>query len=306
MLETPTESFLTATPQPNSTTWSTVFAETFDTGWGKPEMLGRAGTLVSMAGNRAIQPRSDNRPTLVYQSGYNAAFQAQVQFTAEGSVRFFLRQNVDNAYEAVVASSGQISIARSGEVIATATLPAFALHQWRFIRFEAVDNTLHLALDGVTVLVAVDTELLTEGYAGYSGSTTVLLDNIAMQVAQTESVTESQALIAPQAAMSFNLMSEETTYPLGESERLFYTHENAIYRTDGTNTVVYIPFGASLADTTTIAGIGNFTWSDDDYYLAFECVIGTDAQDICLAEIGATGEVVTLTNLTHTASIYEH
>lgn len=97
-------------------------------------------------------------------------FAAELRFSIRGgqaALRF--RQSDVGEYQLTMDQSGLVNLYRNNILLDTASTAAFDVWQWRSLRISMVGNTIRVSVDGVEILIAVDSQPLPAGTISFGG-----------------------------------------------------------------------------------------------------------------------------------------
>lgn len=195
-----------AAPLPAEPPLTLLFEDNFDTVPLPIWTFGAGWSVVASEGGQALQVvNSDEPTTLIYDNLSDLAAQARFQIGV-GAAQLTLRESESGSYRVTLDASGQVNLYR-GTLIATTTVNPSTPGQWRILRLLAMKGILHVAVDGVEVIVLQDDAPLPPGKMDFGGigisTNSLLVDDVALWLptssvpASTEMATDDLSSLIP-------------------------------------------------------------------------------------------------------------
>lgn len=157
-----------------------IFSDTLDTGDLNAWKLGAGWQLVAVEDGKALEISSGVEPVTFTQNNLlDSAAQARF-FLRGGSARLSIRQSVEGAYTAVLDSSGQVALYRSGVLAETANTAPSSINRWRTMRLSAVKGIVRVTVDEVERIAVRDDAQLPPGTVSFAliGNGSLRVDDV--------------------------------------------------------------------------------------------------------------------------------
>ncbi|MBI5671454.1 MAG: type 4a pilus biogenesis protein PilO [Chloroflexi bacterium] len=145
-----------------------IYSDTFDTGDLTAWKLGTGWQLVTVEDGKALEISNGVEPVVFAQTNLlDSAAQARF-FLQGGSARLSIRQSVEGAYTAVLDSSGQVALYRSGVLVESANTAPSSINRWRTMRLSAVQGIVRVTVDEVERIAVQDDAKLPPGTVSFA------------------------------------------------------------------------------------------------------------------------------------------
>lgn len=195
-----------------------LFNETFDAGSLAAWRLGAGWALAPAENGQGIQTATTAALQYASSELWNVAVQARFA-SATGTAGVLLRQSSGGVYSAAVSPEGRVELARSGQVMQTASVTLSS--GWHTLRFSVMDNALRVAVDGVEVIALVDPEPLPAGAVTLVGvipaeGQTLIFDDVFIWQPESEIAPTATPTLAPTATLPVEITPEVTVEPTVE------------------------------------------------------------------------------------------
>src|SRR5690606_15136671 len=164
----PTAELLTPTPVPEPPL-QVLYSDNFDNGSLYPWMITTNWHSSYSFSGMAIETWISNEPVPVIENVLENVATEITFYLVGGNVRLRVRESEAGAYTVTLNPLGEVSLYRGEELLQTAPIAPTETWQYRKLRLSAIDNTLRVSVDGVEVIMLVDTEPLPAGTMSFDG-----------------------------------------------------------------------------------------------------------------------------------------